>query len=512
MGAVPVDHSSPIVLIANPAPDGTWLYESGVVTALHRQLQAGGPVEWLAVARPMIRRAQAVEPFRERSSWTALWETPRRLTGAMYRRVRGRRRAAFAEKLPPSLTSPQALARLLDLTRASATSHMVAARDSDLAIVPEAVAATRRCALATGADLVYCRQLDGAAPVCVSVRLLEAWAKLGSPSLWSLFEAPWELRPFGVVKELRLAGLEQLGYPLRCYPQQRGELGLADFWEHEAAVLAEIWKVQPAVSDDTAARLKDLVARYRVQFATALETYGVVGDFDGLDELRKGMVTTRKPVVEYFVISTHLLRFLQRYAGLTPRSRVLDVGCSWGYFGFVLAGHLGDTGAYLGIEVQESAVRWAQQHLGWLGGNYQFLHLNIHNDIYNPDGTIARDQVRLPVADRWADVIVAGSVFTHMQEDGVRSYLREFHRVLQPGGVAAFSYDDSSAFGVAESYRVVDSRVPDKMTIYSRQRIRQLVLEAGLVPAHEPVNLRLFDRTDYQTWYFATPAPDAHRG
>jgi hypothetical protein len=76
---------------------------------------------------------------------------------------------------------------------------------------------------------------------------------------------------------------------------------------------------------------------------------------------------------------------------------------------------------------------------------------------------------------------------------------------LARGGVAAFSYDDSTFWSPAdEDYVIDDINVPDKTTFYSRSKIDQMVAKAGLKPAREPVNMRQFDRTDYQTWYFAT--------
>jgi cyclopropane fatty-acyl-phospholipid synthase-like methyltransferase len=196
---------------------------------------------------------------------------------------------------------------------------------------------------------------------------------------------------------------------------------------------------------------------------------------------------------------------LQRYAGLKPSSRVVDIGCSWGYLALALANLLHQQGAYLGIEVQAAAVAWARERLAWLGQNFQFVHLDIHNDFYNPSGTTPRGRVRLPVADGWADVVMAGSVFTHMQPDGVQSYFAELRRILRPGGVAAFSYLDSTAFWSGEEHLCTVKSVPDEVTVYSRQRIAQMLESAGLAAAREPVNMRQFDRTDYQTWYFATP-------
>jgi hypothetical protein len=70
--------------------------------------------------------------------------------------------------------------------------------------------------------------------------------------------------------------------------------------------------------------------------------------------------------------------------------------------------------------------------------------------------------------------------------------------------VAAFSYFDSTSFWHGEETLIADPEVPDKCTVYSRNRIAQMLRDAGLETAREPVNLQIFERTDHQTWYFAT--------
>jgi SAM-dependent methyltransferase len=182
---------------------------------------------------------------------------------------------------------------------------------------------------------------------------------------------------------------------------------------------------------------------------------------------------------------------------------VIDVGCNWGYLALALANLLDEEGEYLGVEVQLPAVRWAQERLAWLGDRFRFAHVDIQNDFYNPAGRTTRGAARIPADDDSADVIVLGSVFTHMQEDGIRAYLKEFRRTLRPGGVAAFSYFDSTSFWHGEETLIADPEVPDKATVYSRNRIAQMLRDTGLETAREPVNLQLFERTDYQTWYFA---------
>jgi SAM-dependent methyltransferase len=53
------------------------------------------------------------------------------------------------------------------------------------------------------------------------------------------------------------------------------------------------------------------------------------------------------------------------------------------------------------------------------------------------------DDPGLPgVRDNSIDVAIANGVFEHIDPDGMLRFLREFHRVLRPGGVAAFNFDN----------------------------------------------------------------------
>ncbi|MGH8247477.1 MAG: class I SAM-dependent methyltransferase, partial [Gammaproteobacteria bacterium] len=345
--------------------------------------------------------------------------------------------------------------------RGRGEARLVLVMDHHVAVSAEGVDLALRAARDRRADLVCCTQLEGLLPVVVSVVFLERWLQRdGAPDprwLWS----PTLLSEFGVVADLQLVNPDRFPGRIRCGPVDERETSVCRFWGERASELGAALAANPDAGGAGREHLEILMGEYRSQLVAGLETYEVVGSLSGVDDVRRRMVTTEKPLVDYFVVAMHLGRFLQRYAGLRPASRVVDIGCSWGYFGFALANFLGSDGAYVGVEVQKSAVDWARQRLGWLGKNFQFEHLDIYNAFYNPTGTVPRDKVRLPISDGWADVILAGSVFTHMAEDGVQSYLSEFRRILRPGGIAAFSYDDKSFFGGDGEAIVVDKHVPD---------------------------------------------------
>ncbi len=394
---------------------------------------------------------------------------------------------------------------LLSIATESDSEYLALVIDNNVAISPESVEYSLNLARKTKSDIFYCSQIEGLIPIIVSVKFLHRWLKQEKHPDPMFLQTPKLLENMGKVVDIELIDDKELCGKFRCSPLDLREKRLLEYWEERSSQLREALSHAPEVPGPGRKDLQEVMIQYRADLAAGLETYRVVGALHDVEELRQRMMTTSKPLTDYFVIATHYGFFLQKYANLKPNSHVVDIGCSWGYLGFALANFLNSDGAYLGVEVQIEATKWSKERLGWLGENFQFAHLDIHNDFYNPEGDIPRDQVRLPMPDQWVDVMIASSVFTHMLEDGVQGYLCEIHRVLASGGIAAFSYDDITYWGLSDGeYAIVDKKIPDKTTHYSRSKIQEMVAKAGLEAAREPVNMRLFDRTDYQTWYFAT--------
>jgi SAM-dependent methyltransferase len=383
--------------------------------------------------------------------------------------------------------------------------RLVLIQDDQVALTPEAIHLALRVADARRADLVTCRQVDGILPTVVEVTALKRW--LTDRSDLRLSEVlTGSIGVDGEIVDLDLVDAGELPGVTRCRPVNPRERLLIGYWQTHAARLSEALRGDPTTRRAARDALRALLADYRSAIAASLPMYHVHGSIGDVQDVRRQMEITHKPLLDYFVIATHYGRFLQEFAGLRQNSHVLDIGCSWGYLGFALANLLSKEGAYLGIEVQKPAVEWASTRLSWLGENFAFAHLDLQNDFYNPAGSTPRGQVRLPVPDEWSDVIVGGSVFTHMQPDGIAGYLAEFRRILRRNGVAAFSYLDSSSFWEGEDALFVHPDQRDKVTVYSRTRIEAMLSEAQLVASREPVNMRQYDRSDYQTWYFARRA------
>ena len=140
---------------------------------------------------------------------------------------------------------------------------------------------------------------------------------------------------------------------------------------------------------------------------------------------------------EFILVALEMLDYFIDRAGLRPDDRVLDVGCGVGRIAYALAYYLNEQGRYDGFDVMHSLIDWANKNIASRRPNFGFRHVNLHNQLYNPAGTLRADRFSFPYPDASFDFVALTSVFTHIQRREVRHYLSEIARVLEPGGRVA---------------------------------------------------------------------------
>jgi len=149
---------------------------------------------------------------------------------------------------------------------------------------------------------------------------------------------------------------------------------------------------------------------------------------------------------EYFLASANAeAQRLVQECGLPKGGRVLDLGCGVGRLPIGILASGVDVGAYRGVDVDSRSIRWCKQHIESFHPRFHFIHTNVRNARYNPNGLPVNVSFHLPFGDHDFDAIYLYSVFSHMLPDDVRVYCREFRRVLAPEGVVfltAFVEDD----------------------------------------------------------------------
>jgi SAM-dependent methyltransferase len=132
--------------------------------------------------------------------------------------------------------------------------------------------------------------------------------------------------------------------------------------------------------------------------------------------------------------SAEFVGYFIQLADLKPASSVLDVGCGLGRMAYMLTGYLDPASSrYEGFDIIGRLIAWAQSSFSPLHPNFHFQKVNIHNQLYNPGGTLGPSEFRFPYEDKSFDLVFLTSVFTHMFAPELRHYVDEIHRVLRPG-------------------------------------------------------------------------------
>ncbi|MCC7274143.1 MAG: class I SAM-dependent methyltransferase [Alphaproteobacteria bacterium] len=144
--------------------------------------------------------------------------------------------------------------------------------------------------------------------------------------------------------------------------------------------------------------------------------------------------------------------FLVEDCGLVGEHRFLDIGCGTGRIAIALADVIRPPGAYVGFDVWRGGVDWCRAAITPQRPWFRFEHADIAEAHLNPDGRLAVEEWRFPVADASIDRALALSVFTHLDAPTARHYLRELARSLKPDGIAlvtVFLVDDAGAAHLA---------------------------------------------------------------
>jgi SAM-dependent methyltransferase len=216
----------------------------------------------------------------------------------------------------------------------------------------------------------------------------------------------------------------------------------------------------------------------------------------------------------FLSVGDQLVESLVDHVGLGEGARVLDIGCGYGRLAHALKRH-GFSGSYLGVDVLRRHVRWCQKRLG--DSRFEFRHIDIQNDRYNPKGELAVTD--LDLGDERFDLITAFSLFTHMWTEDAEAYLRLIARSLTDEGRAAatfFLLDDewkqlANANRVAvrmpfehdSACRYESKDAPLHRVGYDGRWLLFTAIDAGLVPVSGPV---------YGTWSGRPMDPAAHPG
>lgn len=191
---------------------------------------------------------------------------------------------------------------------------------------------------------------------------------------------------------------------------------------------------------------------------------------------------------------------LQRHAGLTRESRLLDWGCGAGRLAIGVRQSLGHVRDYHGVDVQPKLLHWARDYL--TDEHTRFSLVDQRNERYNPDGT---STFAIPAEAGGVDVLYAYSVFSHMLEADVRGYSETIATLLAPQGRAVMTAFVENGVDAAsenpDEYRKLPWKGRLHCVRYDRAFFERLLWDAGLA-----VDEFVYGReTDGQSLYSLRP-------
>lgn len=130
-------------------------------------------------------------------------------------------------------------------------------------------------------------------------------------------------------------------------------------------------------------------------------------------------------------------RLIDRFS-IHKNSIILDIGCGVGRLATGLMRKINDI-HYIGLDIDKNSIKWCQKYITSVNSNYNFVHLNIYNERYNPDGEKIDDNFNFNFDNKSIDVVYLYSVFSHMIEDEMKIYLKKILRLLKNNGNLFFT-------------------------------------------------------------------------
>lgn len=210
----------------------------------------------------------------------------------------------------------------------------------------------------------------------------------------------------------------------------------------------------------------------------------------------KGMIFTGRG--DFIEGGTTMFAHFRNYTGITPKSRILDIGSGIGRMAVPFTKFLDKDGSYEGFDIVKQGVDWCTANITSRYPNFHFTLIPLKNDLYNLSTDKKASGLVFPYPDNDFDLVFLTSVFTHMLPDDVAHYIKEIKRVLKPGKSCFATFfildaeSESSMFKKGSktfphnygNYSLMDKNVKEANVAYQKEHIFGLLEASGFEISH----------------------------
>jgi SAM-dependent methyltransferase len=167
---------------------------------------------------------------------------------------------------------------------------------------------------------------------------------------------------------------------------------------------------------------------------------------------------------------------------------VFDLGCGCGRVARQLLQQEPRPRRYIGIDLHAGMINWDRANLGAVDQNFTFIHHDLYERGFNPNGQALDHSQPLPVPDSYASLIIAWSVFTHFLQADIPYYLRQCARIMRPGGIVKSTWFlfDKRYFPMMQKFQdvlYINDMNPTNAVIVDRTWLLDQLAAAGLTVA-----------------------------